>query len=132
MNRVSYLLLLVALGAPAFLLALVAIDFPLLNMHVSPPLGGVPKVLGGVATAAGIGVCALNLRLMCRSARAQPKHVSPIPLVGTILVTLGGVLGYRSPLLAVAGLVAVAVDPGGSVAMLVTFVRHPALIMPRR
>ena len=42
------------------------------------------------------------------------KHVSVVPLIGTLLVMLGATLGFGSAVCAALGLLAVAIDTGGS------------------
>ncbi len=52
--------------------------------------------------------------------RAEPyRHVSGFPLIGTLVVVLGGVIGFGSILCAALGLLAVALDTGGSVWFLI-------------
>jgi hypothetical protein len=68
-----------------------------------------------VATSIG----ALNLYLsfirpMIFGSRSDYRNVSGVPVVGTLLVIVGTVLGFGSVLYAVLGLVVVAVDTGGS------------------
>jgi len=43
------------------------------------------------------------------------RHVSGFPVIGSLVVVVGAVLGFGSVLCAVLGLVAVALDTGGSV-----------------
>ena len=75
-----------------------------------------------------IGIGALNFYLSfirglsfrrTRGSLENYKHVSGIPLVGTVLVVVGAVLGFGSALCAGLGLLAVALDTGGSVWFLI-------------
>ena len=43
------------------------------------------------------------------------RHVSGIPIVGTVVVVVGAILGFGSALCSALGLVAMALDTGGSV-----------------
>jgi hypothetical protein len=43
------------------------------------------------------------------------RHVSGLPMVGTLLVVVGALIGFGSALCAVLGLLAVGIDTGGSV-----------------
>ncbi len=47
------------------------------------------------------------------------KHVSGLPMIGSLLVVVGAVLAFGSTLAAGLGLVAVAIDTGGSVWFLI-------------
>lgn len=46
---------------------------------------------------------------------ADKRHVSGVPIVGTVLVVVGAVVGFGSALIAGAGIVATALDTGGTV-----------------
>lgn len=43
------------------------------------------------------------------------RHVSGLPMVGTLLVVAGGLIGFGSAICAALGLLAVGIDTGGSV-----------------
>ena len=47
------------------------------------------------------------------------KHVSGIPIIGTVVVVVGASLGFGDALCSVLGLVTIALDTGGSVWLLV-------------
>ncbi len=55
------------------------------------------------------------------------KHVSGIPIVGTIVGVVGTVLGFGSALCSALGLVAMALDTGGSVWFLIATRRDRSL-----
>lgn len=55
------------------------------------------------------------------------KHVSGIPIIGTVVIVVGAILGFGSALCAVLGLVAMALDTGGSVWFLVATWRDVSL-----
>jgi hypothetical protein len=55
------------------------------------------------------------------------KHVSGIPIVGTVVIVIGAILGFGSTLCAVLGLVAMALDTGGSVWFLIATWRDRSL-----
>jgi hypothetical protein len=107
--------------APVFLLVASAIHVPLHPLHVPRALDGVLTALGALAMLAALAVCVLNRRLS--SLDRPAKHVSPVPMVGTFLVVIGGLLGYGSLLLALLGLTALALDTGGSLRVLVALFR---------
>jgi hypothetical protein len=54
------------------------------------------------------------IRPMISGSRSDDRNVSGVPVVGTLLVVIGTVLGFGSVLCALLGLVVVAVDTGGS------------------
>lgn len=47
------------------------------------------------------------------------RHVSGLPMVGTLVVVVGALMGFGSALCAALGLLAVGIDPGGSVWFLI-------------
>jgi hypothetical protein len=55
------------------------------------------------------------------------KHVSGIPIVGTVVVVVGAILGFGSALCSALGLVAMALDTGGSVWFLIATWRDQSL-----
>ena len=55
------------------------------------------------------------------------KHVSGIPIIGTLVIVVGAVLGFGSALCSALGLVAMALDTGGSVWFLVATWRDVSL-----
>jgi hypothetical protein len=55
------------------------------------------------------------------------KHVSGLPLLGSLLVVVGTVVAFGSGLCAALGLLAVAVDTGGSVWFLIATWKHSSL-----
>ena len=78
---------------------------------------------------AAFGICLINRHLVSLS--RPEKHVSAIPFISSFLVAFGGVLGYGSLALAIFGLVLLALDPGGGLPALVTFVRHRKVLFGR-
>lgn len=66
------------------------------------------------------------LFVRARGSGERYRHVSGIPIVGTLAVLVGSVLGFGSAPCAAVGLVAVAIDTGGSVWFLVATWRDPS------
>jgi hypothetical protein len=56
------------------------------------------------------------------------KHVSGLPMIGSFLVVAGGLLGFGSRLCAGLGFLALAVDTGGCLWLLITLWRNPSLL----
>ncbi len=74
----------------------------------------------GAAHPAGLGVMALacaggalNFHLSFVRPFFRQRHVSGVPLLGTLLVAAGGLLGFGSPWCACMGLLALLTDTGG-------------------
>jgi hypothetical protein len=128
MNRLAFLLAVALCVAPVFLLIASVLRLPLLHLHLSPVVGGAPTLIAALAMLGALGVCLLNRRLVSLNRPARDglpaKHVSPIPFVGSFLVVSGLAFGYGALALAVLGLAALALDPGGGLPALATLVRN--------
>lgn len=84
--------------------------------------GNQHRPIGVVVMLLALLIALLNLCLSCRPWLHQRanngslegyKHVSGVPLIGTLLVLLGAVLGFGSAFCVAVGLLAVGLDTGG-------------------
>lgn len=71
---------------------------------------GGSSTAGLVVMLIALAIAALNSSL---ALRREERNVSGVPLIGTILVVVGGIVGFGSLACAVLGLVAYALDTGG-------------------
>mgnify|MGYP001812150322 CR=1 FL=1 len=86
-------------------------------------------LVGGMAVMIAAGLIALlnfylsfvrgHLYLKRHGSRDGYRHISGVPLIGTVLVLIGAALGFGDVPTAVLGLIVMSVDTGGSVWFLI-------------
>jgi hypothetical protein len=121
--RTSYLrrgIGVLACGAPVLLLVA--------SMVSAVISGDRPDAIGSVAMVVAIAIAALNFYLSAvrprlfrlRSGSLDGyKHISGFPVIGSLVVVAGAAVGFRSGVCVALGLIATALDVGGSVWFLV-------------
>ena len=72
--------------------------------------------IGLVVMCVALAIAGLNFGL---TLRRGDKHVSGVPVIGSVLVVIATMIGFGSALCAALGLLAVALDTGGSVWFLI-------------
>ncbi len=92
-------------------IAIVLLPVVLLVASIIAPVAPSWPRAGFVFTVLGLLVSGMNAWLSIRPKREH--HVSGAPLIGTLLVIVGGALAFGSAAIAALGLVAYAIDTGG-------------------
>jgi hypothetical protein len=106
---------LVAFAPVVFLVA--SLVFALTRRNEHHPTGLAVVLIGLVIGALNFHLSAIRGTLYRRTTGSLDgyKYVSGAPVIGTVFVVVGTLLGFASALCAALGLLAVAIDTGGSV-----------------
>jgi len=117
-----------ACGAPVLLLVA--------SMVSAVIAGDRPDAIGSVAMVVAIAIAALNFYLSAvrplvfrrrNGSLDGYKHISGLPVIGSLVVVAGAVVGFGSGLCVALGLIAIGLDVSGSVWFLVATWRDSSL-----
>ncbi|AKV03117.1 hypothetical protein AKJ09_09780 [Labilithrix luteola] len=93
-----------------------SLTYALMRAERHSPMGFVIVVSGAVIACLNFYLSIVRYRLQARErvSRADFRHVSGFPVIGTIIIVVGALLGFGCAACAVLGLVAIALDTGGA------------------
>lgn len=105
-----------AIGVAPIVLLGTSLTYALMRTERHSPMGFVIVVSGAVIACLNLYLSVMRYRLHARTrvSTAECRRVSGFPVIGTIIVVVGALLGFGCTACAALGLIAVAFDTGGA------------------